>query len=92
MVSFVHLLTYCFVIVFFQRIANIKYALDFFDYIFGTHIIFSADISFRFFQHIHCTVTQEFYMRMFFLDSSNSSLTALTTLVVSRRSQFVFHY
>ncbi len=54
--SFVHLLTYCFVIVFFQRIANIKYALDFFDYIFGTHIIFSADVAFDFVQHIHCRI------------------------------------
>ena len=32
MVSFEHLLTYCFVIALFQSVANVEYALDFFDY------------------------------------------------------------
>ena len=38
-----------YVIILFQCLANIEYTLDFFDYIFCTHIVFCADISFRFF-------------------------------------------
>ena len=89
--SFVHLLTYSFVIIFLQSIANIEYALDFFDYVFCTHIIFIADVSLSFFQHFHSTVAQEFNVRMFLLDSGNSSFAALAAFVVSRRSQFVFN-
>ena len=84
MMSFVHFLTYRFVISSFQGITYIEYTLNFFDYVFGTHVIFFTDISFCLCQHIHCTVTQEFYMRMFFLDGSHSSLAALTTFVVCR--------
>ena len=46
-VSFIHLLSYGFVITSFQSVANIEYTLDFFNDVFCTHIVFFTDLGFE---------------------------------------------
>ena len=88
----IHFFSDSFVVTFFQCITDIQYALNFFNDIFSTHIIFCTNIGLNFIQHVHGSVSQEFYFRMITLNGSYYVFARLTTFVVCRRSQFMFNH
>ena len=83
MVGFEHLLPYGFIIAAFQGVTYIQYALDFFDDIFCTHVVFFGYVRFYFVQHVHVAIAQEFYFRMILLDGSHYIFAALAAFVIS---------
>ena len=83
MVSFIHFLTYGFIIIAFKSFAYIKYALNFFDYIFCSFIIFFTYFCFYLCKHFESSITQEFNVRIFFLQCSYYVFATLAAFVIS---------
>ena len=65
--------------------------MDLFDDIFCTLKVFFRHFGLHGIQHVHGAVAQEFYFGVILLNGCYYVFTALTTLVVSRRCQFVLN-
>ena len=84
---FVHSCAYGFVVAGDECVANVEHALFFFDYEFGTEVIFGCDITFCGIEHFHGRVAQGFDTK-----ALGYAFAGCTALVVGRVGKFVFYY
>ena len=89
--GFVHSLADRFIIIPLQRIADVQHPTHFTDDETSPFVILLRDFGCDLFEHRHIGVTQELHMRVLLLHGSDDPFARLSTFVVGRINQFVFH-